>query len=76
MNARTSWKETRERRLRNPAAAAGYQVARQSYDWGQQVRALREAHGLTQLELAESMGTTQSVIARLEAGGSRPPAWR
>lgn len=33
---------------------------------------VRVGAGLTQAELAERMGTTQSVIARLEAGGTRP----
>jgi transcriptional regulator with XRE-family HTH domain len=32
----------------------------------------RKAHGLSQKELAELTGTTQSAIARLESGG-RPP---
>jgi transcriptional regulator with XRE-family HTH domain len=37
-----------------------------------QVVAQRRAHGLSQKELAELTGTTQSAIARLESGG-RPP---
>ena len=38
----------------------------------QQVAEQRKAHGLSQQELAELTGTTQSAIARLESGG-RPP---
>ena len=38
----------------------------------EQVAAQRKAHGLSQKELAELTGTTQSAIARLERGG-RPP---
>jgi transcriptional regulator with XRE-family HTH domain len=38
----------------------------------EQVAAQRHAHGLSQAELAELTGTTQSAIARLESGG-RPP---
>ena len=38
----------------------------------EQVAAQRKAHGLSQAELAELTGTTQSAIARLESGG-RPP---
>jgi DNA-binding XRE family transcriptional regulator len=37
-----------------------------------QVQAQRTARDLSQRELAELVGTTQSAIARLEAGG-RPP---
>ena len=37
-----------------------------------QVQAQRNARNLSQRELAELVGTTQSAIARLEAGG-RPP---
>jgi transcriptional regulator with XRE-family HTH domain len=37
-----------------------------------QVAAQRKANGLSQKELAELTGTTQSAIARLESGG-RPP---
>jgi transcriptional regulator with XRE-family HTH domain len=33
---------------------------------------LRKAAGLTQRQLAERMGTTASVIARLEGGGTSP----
>ena len=38
----------------------------------EQVSSQRRARGLSQAELAELCGTTQSAIARLESGG-RPP---
>ena len=38
----------------------------------EQVADQRKAHGLSQKELAELTGTTQSAIARLESG-QRPP---
>ena len=38
----------------------------------EQVAEQRKAHGLSQQQLAELTGTTQSAIARLESGG-RPP---
>ena len=36
------------------------------------IRELREARHLSQRELAGRMRTTQSVVGRLEAGGSKP----
>ncbi|CAN5544761.1 hypothetical protein BH20ACT15_BH20ACT15_09450 [soil metagenome] len=36
------------------------------------LREARRAAGLTQAQLAERMGTTQSAVARLEAPGSNP----
>ena len=72
MPDRTTWKERRDRRLHAPAAAAAYEHARVGYEIGRQVRALREGDGVSQSELARRIGTTQSVIARLEAGRTRP----
>ena len=37
-----------------------------------EIHALREKRGLSQRELAERLGTTQSAIARLEAGNVSP----
>jgi transcriptional regulator with XRE-family HTH domain len=72
MSERESWGDLRDRRMKSPAVKAGYEQARAAYEVGRMVRELREARGLSQRELAERMGTTQSVIGRLEAGGSRP----
>jgi transcriptional regulator with XRE-family HTH domain len=60
----------RVERLRRRLAGAGdgwlfAQIA-------EQVAAQRRSRGLSQSELAELCGTTQSAIARLESGG-RPP---
>ena len=72
MTERGSWNDLRDRRMKSPAARAGYEQARAAYEVGRMVRELRAARGLTRRELAERMGTTQSVVGRLEAGGSRP----
>ena len=72
MSERESWNDLRERRMDSPAASAGYDQARSAYEIGRMVRELRVARGLSQRELAARMGTTQSVVGRLEAGGSRP----
>lgn len=42
--------------------------------FGARLRALREAAGLTQAELAEQAGMLSSVLARLERG-EREPQW-
>jgi HTH-type transcriptional regulator/antitoxin HipB len=70
--ARKSWDAVKAERGRSAAARAGYDRARQAFEIGEQVRALREEHGLSQRELAERIGSTQPAIARLEAGGVTP----
>ena len=70
--ARASWDEIRERRLGSPQASAAYAEASRAYQLGRQVRQLREDRGWTQKQLAEAAGTTQSAVARFEAGGTTP----
>jgi transcriptional regulator with XRE-family HTH domain len=72
MSERESWNELRERRLTDPAARAAYEQANAAYEVGRMIRELREARQLSQRELAARIGTAQSVVGRLEAGGSRP----
>jgi HTH-type transcriptional regulator/antitoxin HipB len=49
-----------------------YREADDAYRLGCRVRELRQAAGLTQKQLADCIGTSQSAIARLELGGSSP----
>jgi HTH-type transcriptional regulator / antitoxin HipB len=67
-----SWNELRDRRMEGPAAKTGYEQAKAAYEVARMIRELREARQLSQRQLAERMGTTQSVVGRLEAGGSKP----
>jgi len=69
---KATWQDVRSHRLASPTAREGYWQAQRAYFIGWEVRRLREAEGLSQRQLAERMGTTQSVIARLEAGGVEP----
>ncbi len=61
------WEDfTRKRRELSAGARAGVE---QDLALGQLIYDLRTEAGLSQRELAERMGTTQSVISRLEEGG-------
>ena len=42
---------------------------------GDKIRALREARGMSQLELAEALGLRQSAIALWETGKNEPTAF-
>jgi DNA-binding XRE family transcriptional regulator len=59
---------TRARAVRSPAFAAEIEQQRLA----RRIRQLRESKKLTQAELADRVGTTQSSIARIESGRSAP----
>jgi transcriptional regulator with XRE-family HTH domain len=51
---------------------AAYDALGDEFDLSQELIAARVRAGLTQAEVAERMGTTQSVVARLESGAQMP----
>lgn len=59
------WMKDKEYRKAHAELAAEYELARA-------IIAARATAGLTQEQLARRMATTQSVIARLESGRTRP----
>ncbi len=61
------WDDTKNKR-RGPSAEVRAEVEH-DLALGQLIYDLRTGAGLSQRELAERMGTTQSVISRLEEGG-------
>ena len=61
--------------LANPATQAAYESQAAEFDMARELIAARSRAGLTQSDVAQRMGTTQSVIARLE-GGKRIPSMR
>jgi transcriptional regulator with XRE-family HTH domain len=70
-------KPTRRRPTAEALERIRERLARAEDGWffaqvAEQVASQRQARGLSQVELAELCGTTQSAIARLESGG-RPP---
>lgn len=61
--------------LADPAAQAEYDALAPEFDMARELIAARARAGLTQADVAQRMGTTQSVVARLE-GGRRIPSMR
>ena len=70
MAERTSWREISS--SRSEAAVRAYEDEARISEFRTLVFRLRTEAGLTQTELASRMGTTQSAIARMEGGGTRP----
>jgi DNA-binding XRE family transcriptional regulator len=68
----TSWNDIKTNRPDSDERRAGYDRASRAIRIAFEVRALRERKGLSQRQLAELIGTTQSAIARLEAGRNSP----
>lgn len=68
-------KELKGELLADPSTAAEYESLAGEFEMVREMIAARSRAGLTQTEVAERMGTTQSVIARLE-GGKRTPSMR
>jgi len=70
MTERTSWREIKK--SRSDAAQRAYEDEARVSEFRDLVYRLRTEAGLTQAELALRTGTTQSAIARIEGGGTRP----
>ena len=56
------------RLLRNPKVRKAYEEMAPEFELAEEMIAARARAGLTQAQVASRMGTTQSVIARLEGG--------
>jgi len=61
--------------LSDPSVARAYEELAGEFEVARELIAARARAGLTQSDVAERMGTSQSVIARLE-GGARMPSMR
>jgi DNA-binding XRE family transcriptional regulator len=58
--------------LKNPQTRSAYDALSEEFETARELIAARSLAGLTQGEVAQRMGTTQSVIARLESGKQAP----
>jgi ribosome-binding protein aMBF1 (putative translation factor) len=72
MAGHAKWRDIRRQRETSPEYRAAYERAERAHVIGRRVRELREARGISQAELARRIGSSQSVIARLELGGAEP----
>lgn len=61
-----------EQEATDPEFRAARERSRPQFEFQRALILARRAAGLTQQELAERVGTTQSAISRLEAGDSYP----
>ena len=68
----TNWTDIKARRADSDERRHGYELAGRAIRLAFEIRALREKKGLSQRQLAELVGTTQSALARLEGGRISP----
>lgn len=68
----TSVKKLHEEWMKDPAYRAAYDALEPEFALASELIKARSKAGMTQAEVAERMGTTQSVVARIE-GGRTPP---
>ncbi len=64
----TSFQSYLKEQLKNPAVKKSYEEAGKKLEIAYQVAKMRKQHGISQSGLAKKLGTTQSNVARIEAG--------
>jgi predicted transcriptional regulator len=71
----SSFKKFKEKVLAKPAVKQAYEELDEEFAFLAEVLKARQKAGLTQAEVAEKIGTTQSAIARLESiSGTHSPS--
>ena len=67
-----SLKDVKAQLLANPAVRQAYDAQAPEFELARELIAARTKAGLTQGDVAARMGTTQSVVARIESGRGMP----
>ena len=67
-----SLKEVKAKLFANPAVRQAYDAQAPEFELARELIAARTQAGLTQGEVDARMGTTQSVVARIESGRGTP----
>jgi predicted transcriptional regulator len=62
----------KKKMLADPAVRKAYDELAPEYEIARELIKARSRAGLTQSDVAKRMGTTQSVVARMESGSSLP----
>jgi len=65
-------KKTAKRWMKEPGFKEGYDALDEEFNLASQLIEARTRAGLTQSEVAERMGTSQSTVARLESAAAQP----
>jgi transcriptional regulator with XRE-family HTH domain len=65
-------KKIAKRWMKEPGFREGYDALEEEFSLASMLIAARTRANLTQAEVAEKMGTSQSTVARLESGAAKP----
>ncbi|MBC7162929.1 MAG: helix-turn-helix transcriptional regulator [Immundisolibacter sp.] len=68
----TKFSDIKKRWLRNPEVRTEYDALEEEFALARELILARSRAGLSQAEVARRMGTTQSTVARLEGGRTKP----
>lgn len=68
----TKFSDIKKRWLQNPEIRTEYDALEEEFALARELILARSRAGLSQAEVAQRMGTTQSTVARLEAGRAKP----
>ncbi len=68
----TQFLEIKKRWLKDPEVCAEYDALEEEFALAREFIVARARAGLSQAQVAQRMGTTQSTVARLEGGNAKP----